>query len=385
MERRILIMSTEFPPGPGGISTYTYQTAAGLTNRGWQVVVLSTQDDATDEEIRAFNAAQPFRVVRLHRKRFALIEGLYRLGLLFHWWLRLRPQAGLALGERAVWLMGVLHTLTRLPWLAIGIANEFTVQERWVRALTRWSFNTARLSVAISDFTRRQMITIGIHPDPIRVIPCGADDSIYHVLEPQLPGEFRARLGLEGKPLILTVGRVTARKGQEVVIRAMPHVLAAGLDAHYVMIGVPVEGDRMQALARELDVTGHVHLFGRADDQTVAAAYNACDVFVMTSRHTEDGDFEGFGIAAVEAALCGKPSVVSAGSGLAEAVVDGETAIVVPLEDPQATAQAIIRLLRDPALARRLADQGLQRAQAEQTWERRLDEMDQALQEMLRD
>ena len=75
---------------------------------------------------------------------------------------------------------------------------------------------------------------------------------------------------------------------------------------------------------------------------------NACDLFVMTSRNTADGDFEGYGIAVIEAALCGKPAVVSAGSGLGEAIVAGETGVLVREDDPPDTARAIAELLADP-------------------------------------
>jgi phosphatidylinositol alpha-1,6-mannosyltransferase len=383
MQKRIIFISTEFPPGPGGIATHTYQVAMGLTRRGWQVLVLSTQDDATADEIRTFNAAQPFRVVRLRRWPLAVLEGLYRLGLLFYWFLRFRPEAGMAVGERAVWLMALLGRAARLPWLAFGIATEFTVIAPWVRSLTRWAFNGASRLVAISDYTRRQMTALGISAGPIRVIPCGADDHLYRVVDPGRALAFRRRLGLEQPRLLLTVGRVTERKGQDVVIQALPHLLAAGLDVHYLMIGVPVLGKQMEELAGRLGVAERVHLLGRLDDETVVDACNACDVFVMTSRHTDTGGFEGFGIAAVEAALCAKPAVVSEQSGLVEAVVDGVTALVVPLHDPQATAAAIARLLSNPELYRRLASQALRHAREEQTWDQRLDDIQAEIEAML--
>jgi len=121
-------------------------------------------------------------------------------------------------------------------------------------------------------------------------------------------------------------------------------------------------------------VADRVHFLGRVDESTLIEAYNACDVFVMTSRHTADGDFEGYGIAVVEAALCGKPAVVSGDSGLEEAVLDGETGLVVPQNDPTATASAIIRLLTDEKLYFRLAEQARLRALSEQTWDHRVGE-----------
>jgi phosphatidylinositol alpha-1,6-mannosyltransferase len=99
----------------------------------------------------------------------------------------------------------------------------------------------------------------------------------------------------------------------------------------------------------------------------------------MTSQHTATGDFEGFGIAVVEAALCGKPAVVSGNSGLEEAVVDGETAFVVPQSDPVATAGALMSLLADEPLRIRFGKAARQRAMAEQTWAARAAAYDQLL------
>ena len=66
-----------------------------------------------------------------------------------------------------------------------------------------------------------------------------------------------------------------------------------------------------------------MHFLGRLESESLVKYVNACDLFMMTSRHTSTGDFEGYGIAVVEAAFCGKPAVVSRNSGLAEAIVDG--------------------------------------------------------------
>ena len=97
------------------------------------------------------------------------------------------------------------------------------------------------------------------------------------------------------------------------------------------------------------------------------------------SRYTSGGDFEGFGIAAVEAALCGLPAVVASGAGLAEAVSDGHTGLCVPPEDPGSTARAIVSLLVDGALRRRMGEAARSRAEREQTWPKQVGEYDSRL------
>ncbi len=103
----------------------------------------------------------------------------------------------------------------------------------------------------------------------------------------------------------------------------------------------------------------------------------------MTSVTTDDGDVEGYGIATVEAALCGKPSVVSDGSGLTEAVVDGVTGLVVPQRNPEATAHAIVQLLRDKSHREKMGESALRRAKREQTWASRGREYDCLFRQLL--
>jgi phosphatidylinositol alpha-1,6-mannosyltransferase len=149
------------------------------------------------------------------------------------------------------------------------------------------------------------------------------------------------------------------------------------------MAGLPTIQAQLEKLAAELGVAGHIHVLGRVDQPTLLAAYNACDLFLMTSRHSSDGDSEGYGIAVIEAALCGKAAVVSGESGLAEAVVDGQTGLLVTEDNPEETARAVLRLLQDEALRHKMAKQAHKRALEESTWSKRVDAYERILTELL--
>jgi phosphatidylinositol alpha-1,6-mannosyltransferase len=122
-------------------------------------------------------------------------------------------------------------------------------------------------------------------------------------------------------------------------------------------------------LARQLSVQNHVHFLGVVDDTDLVRWLNCADVFVMTSRTTDTGDCEGFGIAVVEAALCGKPAVVSALSGLVEAIAENLTGLAVPENDERATAAAIVSLLSNTLLRTEMGNAAQIRARHSQTWE----------------
>lgn len=365
---RLLLITTEFPPGPGGIGVHAYQIAKHLSRQGWEVVVVTSQDYASPEEIEAFNAVQDFRVVQLKKISGAVWEAVYRLAVICRSIKTWQPDVLLGSGQRAVWLTALAARLHSRPWAAVGHGFEFGTKVSWERRLNRLFYSQADCAICVSNYTRSRMLGMGIRPLTDAVIPNGADDEWFRPLEDSRVAAFRRRLGLDGKKLLLTVGNVTDRKGQDIVVRALPAVVGSGIDCHYVLAGLPTRKDQLTCLAQELGVAPRLHFLGRVDPETLVEAYNACDVYVMTSRHSRTGDFEGYGIAAVEAALCGKPAVVSQGCGLEEAILPGETGLLVPEDDPQATAGVVTLLLKDGDLRQRLGSYGRKRALQEQTW-----------------
>jgi phosphatidylinositol alpha-1,6-mannosyltransferase len=202
------------------------------------------------------------------------------------------------------------------------------------------------------------------------VIPNGADHTRFVLLPAEDARAVRRELGLQGARLLITVGNVTERKGQDTVVRALPAILREAPSTHYLVVGLPTRGEELQNLARELGLADRVHLLGRTEAGLLVRLLNAADVLVMTSRRTSSGEVEGYGIAAVEAALCGLPSVVAGGSGLAEAVQDRVTGLVVPPDDEGATAAAVLLLLGDEAARKEMGERARRRAETEQTWHR---------------
>jgi phosphatidylinositol alpha-1,6-mannosyltransferase len=214
------------------------------------------------------------------------------------------------------------------------------------------------------------MQNLGISKPPCTVIHNGADHQQFHQLTEAEIEEFRQQKGADAQFVLLTVGNVSDRKGQEVVIRALPEMTASTPNVVYWMAGLPQEQAKLESIALDLGVSDHIRFWGRMSTETLLQLYNACDLFLMTSRQCEDGDFEGYGIAVIEAALCGKTAVVSDNSGLAEAVQDGVTGLLVPQNDPDQTAQAILRLIKDPELRQKLEIQATENALTHQTWEK---------------
>lgn len=380
-EPRVLVVSSEYPPGPGGIGTHAHELATGLHQLGWRPAVLTAQHYVSDTERDAFNRAQPFPVETFRRTPTGPLKAIERGFALARAVERWNPRLVVATGERSTWIAAAVLRRNRIPWIAVGHGTEFGLTG-WQRALVRRAFNRASAVVCVSRYTWGQMEACGIRPRRGTVIPNGADAACFKRLPSHQTLQFREERGWRDKRLILTVGNVTERKGQEVVIRALPRLLAREPRTHYLMAGLPTERPKLESAAREAGVAAHAHFLGRVDSGTLVQLMNACDVFAMTSRRTWWGDFEGYGIAVVEAALCGAPAVVSAGSGLSEAIVPGVTGLEVPADDPESTAEALLVLLSDEPRRAAMGEAARRRALAEQTWRHRARQYDALFREV---
>jgi phosphatidylinositol alpha-1,6-mannosyltransferase len=378
---KLLLLSIEFPPGPGGLGALAYQAALNLTRLGWQVCVATPQTHASQEEIEAFNQNQPFEILRFEYQGSFLLEAASRFAATSRRIARMRPDLLLSIGGQPTWLGAILSITQRLPLAAVGVGSEFLFAGA-ARQLTRLGFSRASQILFISNYTRQLALAAGIRAPVNSVIPLGADQAVF---QPDLPtAHLRNALGLADARLLLTVGRVCERKAQDVVIRALPLVLEQQPDVRYVIVGLPVDQQKLEDLSRQVGVFDQVVFAGKVSQQELPEFYNLSDLFVLVSRRTNQGDVEGFGIAVLEAALCGKPAIVSRHSGLEETIINGETGLLVPPEDPQATAQAILKLLGDDDLRRRMGQAAMHNAQKFATWEKRISEYDRILKSLIR-
>jgi phosphatidylinositol alpha-1,6-mannosyltransferase len=380
---RLLLLSSEFPPGPGGIGTHAYQLARHLTARGWAVTVVTAQEYASAAARAAFNRRQPFAVVPLPgraggRATTTVAARLRTIGRAMR---AARPDLLLATGRRALWLAAALGPIYRLPTVAIGHGTEFHSGSAVARLLTGRAIAGAAAVVAVSDYTAGLVRAAG-RPRRLLVIPNAADSDRFGITPAPLLPRFPDLLPPPGPPVLLTVGRVGDRKAQDVVIRALPGVLAAHPDVVYVMAGIPEKQAEFTALAEQLGVAHALSFTGAVDDDALPALYNRADLFVLVSRRTAGGDVEGYGIVVQEAALCGLPAVVSRGCGLTEAIREGETGVSVPPDDPAATAAAIVDLLDDDAARAGMGRRARELA-ARATWADRVADYEHLFHEVL--
>jgi len=164
------------------------------------------------------------------------------------------------------------------------------------------------------------------------------------------------------------VGRLVQRKGHDMVIKAMPEIIKQVPDCIYLIVGGGPYKQTLERLVNKNNLRDWVKFIGTASHQDLPALYQLADVFIMPARQLDNGDVEGFGIAYLEANLFGKPVIGGKSGGVADAVIDGQTGLLVDPTDVSQIAKAAIKLLTDEAYAAKLGTQGLQRVNEEFDW-----------------
>jgi phosphatidylinositol alpha-1,6-mannosyltransferase len=233
----------------------------------------------------------------------------------------------------------------RIPFWCYVHGEELTLSDtsRELRWLTSLVLRRAQRIVANSDNTRalvEQRLPGTAHK--ISVLHPAVDTTVFAPAPPD--EELRRKLGWTGRPVVLTVGALQKRKGQDMLIRALPRIRAACPDVLYAMAGEGWERTYLEALVAELNVGDNVQFLGTPADGELIRLYQQCDLFALPNRQI-GWDFEGFGIVLLEAQACGKPVITGASGGTAEAMRHMETGLRVPCEEPDDLASACIDLL----------------------------------------
>jgi phosphatidylinositol alpha-1,6-mannosyltransferase len=224
----------------------------------------------------------------------------------------------------------------------------------------------SRVAVMCSEFIARTVRTAVPRDVPVSVLYPGADLLAFR---PDLPtADLRERLGVIGRPLVVCVSRLVARKGQDVLIQGMQRIRRQVPEATLAIVGGGPYEERLRALASEAP-TGSVVFAGQVSEEDLPRYYAMGDVFAMPCRSRLGGmEVEGWGNVFIEASACARPIVVGDSGGARETVVDGESGLLVDGTDLNQVADAVAGLLADPELARRMGAAGRERVERAHAW-----------------
>ncbi|HET9725938.1 MAG TPA: glycosyltransferase family 4 protein [Gemmatimonadales bacterium] len=248
--------------------------------------------------------------------------------------------------------------------------------QRLARTLRRRYVRRARFTVCISRFTEGLLRALQADAPATQIVfPCVSRQVLEQPVRPGATARLRARLGwpADSAPVALTVARISERKNQLGVLRALALLRRQGAPPiRYVVMG-NVDAARHESYQAELrafigsnGLDGLVGWIARASDEEKVDALDGCDLSVMLSQAAGDS-VEGFGISVAEASARGRPVVVSDQGGMPETIIEGQTGYAVSPTDPLAAAGAIGRLAADAGLRERMGAAGRAFVQAELT------------------
>lgn len=373
----ILVLTPEYPPNVvGGLGQHVAELTRALAAAGVDVTVFTALrpheggeelENAPRLTIHRVRDAAPSPLSfceEVLQRNLALLEAVlrwvargHRFDLVHaHDWLT-------APAARAV-----KHAL-HIPLIATIHATEFGRHgglfndlQRHISDIEWWLAYEAWRVICCSRAMHAELQRVFQVPaDKIDVIPNGVALKPDHAR--QEIQDARRRYAEDHERLVFFVGRLVWEKGVDLLLKALPYVLASHPNTVLLIAGKGPEREALAALAAELGVAPRVRFAGYISDRERNTLYQAADVAVFPSR------YEPFGIVALEAMALGAPLIVSGTGGLAEVVTHRETGLLFHPGDPRSLAEQIIAALNAPSLCRAMARRALQAVKDRYSWE----------------
>ena len=354
----VLFVTNDFGPRAGGIETFII----GLIERrpvGQTIVYTSAQTNS--EQYDADWLAQ--YGVRVIRDRSKILLPTPRVA--FHLKKIIRKEGITTAAFGAAAPLGLLSAGMKRAGVVRTVALTHGHEVWWAKVfpfnlLLRRIGSTVDVLTYLGEFTRSAIskgLTAKAQASMVKIAP-GID--VEHFI-PTDATVLRNSLGLSDKKVIVSVGRLVHRKGQDHLIEAMPEILKSIPQAHLLLVGEGPYREHLQTLVKKHNLEASVTFIGRIQYKDLPTYICVGDIFAMPSRSRLMGlEVEGLGIVYLEASSCGLPVLAGDSGGAPDALVQNETGLVVNGTDDQQIAKAAIKLLTDIELSKKMGLAGRQ-------------------------
>ncbi len=357
--KKSLLITTDFPPQKGGVANYLSNFCDNLPK---DKIIVLTQNSTNCH----FDGQQAYKIIRdnLYYKYF------------WPYWLKTYFIAKKIIAKEKieqiiishVLPMGYIALLLKLPYVVSLHGYDILAAQKnaWKKYWLIKILNKAKLIIVNSNFTNFKVLNLKIDGTKIvTVYPCpNINPENLNKAEKQI---IQRELELFHKKIMISVGRLVPRKGFDKVIEALPDILTQIPNLTYLIIGNGPDLKRLEKLAEKLKVLSNITFIEDVSDNNLPIYYDLADLFIMPARQI-GADVEGFGIVYLEANLFGKPVIAGNSGGVAEAVVDKKTGLIINPENVSQISNAILRLFNNPELMNKLGVQGRQRVLTEFRW-----------------
>ncbi|HEX6315984.1 MAG TPA: glycosyltransferase family 4 protein [Gemmatimonadaceae bacterium] len=361
----VLVVTNDFPPRIGGINYYVDQLMRRFPPGS--VTIVASKFAGWQE----FDRAYPHEVIRLDTEMMLPTPAVRRR---LHDELRVRKPDMVGFG--ATWPLGHMGPAIKrklgIPYF--GFTHGLELTGALVPGLLRHIGRDASFLTSASEWSRKKLEPAFGLKGRMPVLPSGIDTERFR---PDVSDAVvRERHQLGQAPVVCCVSRLVPRKGQDMLIRAMPAVRREVPDARLLIVGVGPYDKALRKLASDTGVADHVVFAGAAPYEELAAYFRAGDVFAMPCRLRWFGlDVEALGAVFLQGASVGRPVIVGNSGGAPEAVIPGETGLLVDPTKPGPIAEAITALLTDRTRAERMGRAGAEWVHREWTWEHMSDRL----------
>jgi len=347
---KILMITQDFAPARGGIQTYSVQLSTHLRALGHEVLVVAPGQ-----------ATAPIEGVQRIPIRDPIFLGLFLLWKLPRILKQFTPDLILHM-QWMVSLASIIHCSQKQITLVHG---RELVKYPLFQPVMRWALNRQAMLIANSHAVKTLTSRYTSADVPIYVVHPGVDSGRF---TPQNKDEIRLSHGIPwNATVILNITRQVVRKNTMSLLRAFNAIASQNQDLLLIIGGTGPASPQIQDAIRQSPYKDRIRYLGYVPEDQLVEWYNVADVFCMPVLDQE-GDLEGFGIVFLEAAACGVPSIATKAGGIPDAVLDGETGILVVPSSLIQLEVALQRICGDHSYRKMLGQKALERARTNFSW-----------------
>ncbi len=366
---KTLILTLEYPPQVGGISSFTFNLAAHLPA---EETVVWAPEIAGGKE---FDSNNGWRIYR--GKPYFL--------LIWPHWLRLLWQMARIVKKEKIERVFVHHVLPvgyaayimkkikKIPYTVFFHGTDLELGAKFKKNKLAKVCRFADEIIVNSRFMKDKLLERlpALASKEIKIVyPCPSDDFFREISSEEIK-KIKSRLALDGKKTIIAVGRMTDGKGFAQLIAILPKILQKIPSAVCVLVGDGPKYNQLVAMVQKNNLHNAVRFLGRVKYENLPEYYRSADLFVLLS-HKDKNSEEGWGTVFLEAAASGLPVVAGRVGGVEEAVENMITGMVVDAANEEVVIKAITDLLSDPETARIMGTAGRERVLREFTWDKQI-------------
>jgi phosphatidylinositol alpha-1,6-mannosyltransferase len=350
MTKKSLLISEIFPPKNGGSGRWFWELYTRLPNNEYIIAAGKTEGD------EVFDKSHNLNLQRLNLSSNSW--GIKSLsGLKFYW--RVFSQIKKLVKQHKIntihcgrclpegFIGYIFHKIFNIPYICYihGEDVEAAATSRELSWIVKKVLANASTLICNSQNTANLILNNWqANAAKVEILNPGCDTNFFIPAEKN--DEIKKSLSWENKQVILTVGRLQERKGQDILIKALPSIKQSIPNILYAIIGGGEEKQNLEQLTESLNLQDSVLFMSEVSDEQMIQAYQQCDVFALPNR-TVGQDIEGFGMVLVEAQACAKPVVAGDSGGTAETMIIGETGFIVDCTKPEPLAEKLTSLLSD--------------------------------------